>query len=268
MLKVRNGRLPSDARQKLREYQDDVNAQATYPERVSRGKSKFSQRNRNTNSAFIKVRSKLTDMCRGSRRCMYCEDSVADEVEHFKPKDLYPNVVFEWMNYLYACGQCNGPKNNKFKVVARNSALVDVTRARNAPVTRPTAGSPALIDPRRENPLELMMLDVRDTFEFSEIASVGSLEFQRAEYTIEILRLNERDYLVEARGTAYTGYLDRLEQYVAKKEDGANVRELARRRRALQRESHPTVWEEMKRQRAHIPRLDVLFNAAPEALDF
>ena len=74
--------------------------------------------------------------------------------------------------------------------------------------------------------------------------------------------------LLEARGTAYTGYLDRLEQYVAKKEDGANVRELARRWRTLQRESHPTVWEEMKRQRVHIPRLDVLFNAAPEALDF
>ena len=48
---------------------------------------------------------------------MYCEDSVADEVEHFRPKDLYPDVVFAWRNYLYACGQCNGGKNNRFSIV-------------------------------------------------------------------------------------------------------------------------------------------------------
>ena len=25
---------------------------------------------------------------------MYCEDAPADEVEHFQPKDLYPEFVF------------------------------------------------------------------------------------------------------------------------------------------------------------------------------
>ena len=268
MLKVQNSSLPDNVQQELRKYQNDVDSQPTYEDRVKRAKSKFSARNRRDNSAFATVRSKLTEMCRGSRRCMYCEDSVADEVEHFAPKDLYPNFVFEWMNYLYACGPCNGPKNNKFKVISNGSRLVDVTRGRNDPVVQPTSGSPALIDPRRENPLKLMMLDVRDTFEFSEVADAGSLEYQRAEYTIEILRLNERDYLVEARETAFSGYMDRLEQYVLKKQNGASDQELALRRQALRRESHPTVWEEMKRQRNHIGKLSELFDTAPEALEF
>ena len=47
---------------------------------------------------------------------MYCEDSVGDEVEHHRPKNLYPDHTFLWDNYLYACGPCNGPKNNRFAV--------------------------------------------------------------------------------------------------------------------------------------------------------
>ena len=54
----------------------------------------------------------LSAMCHGPRRCMYCEDSAADEVEHFRPTDLYPEFVFAWMNYLYACGPCNVRKKN------------------------------------------------------------------------------------------------------------------------------------------------------------
>lgn len=267
MLKVRNGRLATEVKEKLNEYQEDVDSQPSYEDRVARAKTKFGQRNRRSNMAFAAVRAKLTDMCRGARRCMYCEDSVADEVEHFKPKDLYPEDVFVWNNYFYACGPCNGPKNNKFKVI-QAGGLIDVTRARGADIVPPATGSPALIDPRREDPLDLMILDLRDTFEFSEIADSGTVDFMRAEYTIEVLRLNVRDYLVEARETAFGGYLDRLEQYVVKKNEGASTHELARRRRGIQRETHPTVWGEMKRQHAFFPRLAELFAEAPEALGF
>ena len=265
MLKVRNARLATAVKEKLNEYQEDVDSQPTYEEQVARAKAKFSTRNQRTNTAFAAVRAKLTDMCRGARRCMYCEDSVADEVEHFKPKDLYPEDVFVWKNYFYACGPCNGPKNNKFKVVRADGALEDVTRVRGADIVPPVSGSPALIDPRRENPLDLIMLDLQDTFQFSEIADSGTVDFMRAEYTIEVLRLNVRDYLIEARETAYGGYLDRLEQYVTKKNDGASPRELARRRRGIQRETHPTVWAEMIRQHTFFPRLNELFGEAPEA---
>jgi uncharacterized protein (TIGR02646 family) len=267
MLKIRNGRLTPDHRNKLRSYQADVDAMDSYKGQVELAKSKFSQRNRLDNSAFRAVRSKLTDMCSGARRCMYCEDSVADEVEHFKPKDLYPEIVFEWMNYLYACGPCNGPKNNKFQIV-NGDTLQDVTRPRGTPVLPPVSGAPALIDPRREDPLSFMMLDLRNTFEFSPIAESGTVECERAKYTIEVLRLNERDYLIDARENALSAFCDRLAQYIVRREDGAGRSELARRSKAIRRQSHPTVWAEMKRQRSHDPKLTELFDNAPEALGF
>src|SRR5262249_28940811 len=153
------------------------------------------------NPTFRAVRRTLNEMCHGSRRCMYCEDAPADEVEHFKPKDLYPQVAFAWDNYLYACGPCNGPKNNRFSVLSRK-AIVEVTRSRDDPVVPPRKGRPALINPSKENPLDFFMLDIINTFEFIVISVAGSLEYARADYTLRVLRLNERDYLKKSRRTA------------------------------------------------------------------
>ncbi len=253
----------------LAEYQRDVDAQDTYRERVSRAKTRFSRYNRKTNATFAAVRAKLAEMCGGTRRCMYCEDSVADEVEHFRPKDLYPDVVFAWRNYLYACGPCNGGKNNRFSVVeAGTGELVDVTRRRGARVTPPREGAAALIDPRRENPLDFIILDLQDTFEFTPLADAGTVEFRRADYTIEVLRLNERDYVREARKNAMVSYEARLARYVELRNGDALEHDVVQVKRCIQRSPHPTVWAEMKRQHARLGSLATLFRAAPEALDF
>ena len=125
MLKIRNGRLTPTARDRLADYQRDVDAQQTYSQQVERAKSRFRSYNRRNNPTFATVRWKLVEMCGGIRRCMYCEDSAADEVEHFKPKDLYPEVAFVWRNYLYACGGCNGGKDNRFSVIAPRDRGID-----------------------------------------------------------------------------------------------------------------------------------------------
>ncbi len=267
MLKLVNKRLPPTAKVKLSDYQKSVDDAGGYSDQVAEAKKKFKQRNTTNNTAFKEVKKKLTEMCNGARRCMYCEDSVADEVEHFKPKDLYPEVVFAWRNYLYACGPCNGPKNNKFSVI--NSAiLVDVTRKRRAPITPPATGKIALIDPRREDPLNFMMLDLRDTFEFTPIKTDGSEDELRAVYTIDILRLNERDYLVDARRNALGGFRARLREYVDTRNAGGSRSDLKLLREGIQRAPHPTVWAEMVRQRNYYQKIKVLFDAAPEAVGF
>jgi hypothetical protein len=56
--------------------------------------------NRRGNAVFDAVERSLDQIARGIRRCAFCEDSMADEVEHFRPKDLYPQRVFRWPNYL------------------------------------------------------------------------------------------------------------------------------------------------------------------------
>ena len=269
MLKIRNGRLSPAVGHTLAEYQGDVNVQPTYPRQVQRAKMLFRRHNRWTNPAFAAVRRKLEDMCCGERRCMYCEDSVADEVEHFRPKELYPDVAFAWRNFLYACGSCNRGKSHRFSVIQPGTdELTDVTRPGGARVTPPSKGRPALIDPRGENPLDFIVLDLRNTFEFTPFADVGTVEYRRAGFTIDILRLNERDYLREARRNAMVSYEARLARYVELRNGGAPARKVARVKRCIQQSPHPTVWAEMKRQHGHHESLATLFHAAPEALDF
>lgn len=267
MLKLSNKRLTATAKGKLLEYQLMVDTGPTYPERVTLAKKLFSRYNTASNVTFREVKSVLTAMCRSSRRCMYCEDSVADEVEHFQPKDLYPEVVFAWNNYLYACGPCNGPKNNQFAVLVENQ-LVNVTRMRDADVLPPVRGKIALIDPRKEDPLKFLLLDLIDTFEFAVYPGISKTDHDRANYTLEVLRLNSRDYLVAARRNAFSGYRARLQEYVLQLQAGASRTQLKHFKEGIQRTPHPTVWNEMIRQHQFHPELKGLFEAAPDALTF
>lgn len=268
MLNVVEKALALSVLDQLTAYQRVVDSAGEYKDRVSEAKRCFPIHNRSTNKTFRVVRENLSEMCNGARRCMYCEDSVADEVEHFRPKDLYPELVFAWSNFLYACGPCNGPKNNRFAVIDDTGSLVDVSRSRSMPIVEPVAGLIALIDPRRENPLDFLMLDIRDTFEFTSIADDGSAEDLRANYTIEVLRLNQRDYLVEARENALGGYVARLQQYISARNDNVSIERLKLLQQGIQTAPHPTVWAEMVRQKGHHPSIDELFAAAPEAVHF
>ena len=51
-------------------------------------------------------------------QCAYCECAFNDEgvaqVEHFRPKSLFPLSAYDWDNYLLACGGCNRPKSDKW----------------------------------------------------------------------------------------------------------------------------------------------------------
>ena len=196
---------------------------------------------------------------------MYCEDSCADEVEHIQPKDLYPDVVFAWSNYLYSCGPCNGGKNNKYALIAANDDLLDITRKRNQPIIRPPLGDHALINPRLEDPMLLLAIDLRDTFNFVPFPAISTRQQRRAQFTIDVLELN-RDILPPARKDAYGSFRARLREYISLRDNGSSPNDLETLVMSLKRLQHPTVWHEMKRQHNLIPELKKLFTQAPEAL--
>jgi 5-methylcytosine-specific restriction endonuclease McrA len=257
--------LPLQARNQLRRWQADIDEIPDYADRVDEAERTFKSRNRARDVTFRVVRDTLTTMCSGARRCCYCEDSAADEVEHIKPKNLYPEVCFAWHNYLYACGPCNGPKNDRFAILfGPTRTLLEVARRPKAPVVPPPPGEPALIDPRHEDPLRFMFLDLLDTFWFSPVAAKGTEDFERAQYTIKVLRLNVREYLPKARAQAYKSYRARLKEYITDRDSGAPHSQLTRIILGIQRMDHPTVWAEMKRQHDS-RRLRDLFRSAPEA---
>lgn len=39
--------------------------------------------------------------------CGYCEDLCNGEVDHFRPKSKFPELVYEWNNWVFSCHDCN-----------------------------------------------------------------------------------------------------------------------------------------------------------------
>lgn len=266
MIRLPDLTLDADTTAALRGYQQSVNAVADYPGRVEAAKSEFKKRNTATNATFRAVRAKLAEMCSGARRCAYCEDSVADEVEHIAPKTLFPELTFDWFNYVYACGPCNGPKSNRWEVLDHRGELVVIIRERDAVPEPPPPGTAVLVNPRSEHPERFLELDLRETFLFVPTLGLSRSDELRARRTLDILGLNRRDYLAEARRAAFDDYNRHLEAYVQRKAEAAPTDELARRASSIARRQHPTVWHEMRRQRDRYAHLRRLFGAAPEAL--
>lgn len=79
-----------------------------------------------TKHALLAVRKTLEAMASGRSRCMYCEDSLGTDIEHFYPKARYPRKAFSWPNHLLACSHCNSNlKRNQFPFYRRRPALID-----------------------------------------------------------------------------------------------------------------------------------------------
>ena len=98
-------------------------------------------------------------------KCAFCEckpgDSGNIEVEHFKPKSIYPDLTFEWDNLLPACRKCNEAKLN------HDTGLIPI------------------INPSIEDPETLL------TYNFIEICPIsGTQHEEKAKNTIEVCNLN------------------------------------------------------------------------------
>lgn len=262
MLHVTAIALPQAQMTYLAVEQLTIDANATYQNKVSSAAQRWDGKSR---THFSVIRKTLENMCTGNNRCVYCEDSAADEVEHIKPKNIYPSDTFLWENYIFSCGPCNGPKGNKYAVIDAVGNFVNVDRKRNDPVIPPPVGQDGFINPRASDPMDYIFLDL-STFFFVAIPTLNQNDKKRAIYTILVLRLNVREHLVENRRNAYHQFLSCILSYIKLKEDAAGPQKLNSVKNTIAKSPHKTVWEEMKRQRVNNAYLATLFNAAPELL--
>jgi uncharacterized protein (TIGR02646 family) len=104
------------------------------------------------------------------QKCAYCERNATEgggymEVEHYKPKSLYPEYIFEWVNLLPACRQCNGIKG-----------------------THDTGAEP-IINPYDTDPEEAFI------YKRIQIKAKDGDYFEMAARTIEVCRLNDESLL-------------------------------------------------------------------------
>jgi len=207
----------------LQDLQAEVDAAADYAAQVLLADKKWNAKNQ---PLFQRVRDKLEVLSPGARRCGYCEDSLADEIEHIRPKNWFPNQAFNPDNYLFACGPCNSPKGNAYAVVSPTGQLAEAIRTAKTGILPPPAGQEALLHPRYDNPQAFLALDLANTFYFKPQAGLSAADQARANYTIKVLRLNYKDPLVRARREAFKDFVARLKAYYLAEKEGVTNAEL------------------------------------------
>ncbi len=112
----------------------------------------------------------LKKMAGNRERCMYCLDSQGADIEHFKPKACFPDVMFNWSNLLLCCSNCGRWKGSSFPL-------------------DPLHSTPLLIDPTAINPWDHLDFDpvtgnltARFDISLSQFSLIG-------ETTIKLLHL-------------------------------------------------------------------------------
>lgn len=242
MIKLKDQALSTTAKRHLARYQNRIISKPDYAAQVAEARRLWKP----NHVVFDEVTRVLTWMSPGTRRCCYCEDARADDIEHFRPKHLYPHLTFEWANYLFACSACNSnAKREQFAVFDAAGTIQDVTRVKGQPVVPPLPGDPVLINPRYEDPMKYLRLEFR-AFHFVPQKSLSAYDMERARYTIDTLQLNLRAELPHWRRTAcriFIGWIDTYHRY-QKADDRVNMQ---RHVQELKNYNHLAVWEEMRR---------------------
>ena len=254
--------LDSQYQKWLTQWETELQSIVPYPARVALAQKQWPSRRKTKTLQHVCL--KLEEMCSGNRRCCYCEDSVADEVEHIKPKSLYPELTFTWHNYLYACGPCNTKKSNQYAIFI--AGTLTPLKPSNIP---PSPGDPVFINPRQDDPMAFLDLDLGQeigdgTFQYLPKYNLphNGLDYQRSKYTIEILGLN-RDFLVAGRRNAALDFRARLYEY-EKEKLNLNPQQLDQFKQAFQQRPYPSVWDHMKAQHQSIPVINHFFQQFPE----
>ena len=98
--------------------------------------------------------------------CAYCEEVCRGEVDHFRPKSKFPEQVYEWSNWLFACHDCNLWKSEEWpkggyidpcakSAAARPERFFDFDT--DAGIIKPRAG----LSPKRRQKALSMIKDLR-----------------------------------------------------------------------------------------------------------
>lgn len=119
MRRLVRGPLPKRIRSYLTRKQSQVNAG-----REARRTWETARRTKSMRA----VAEELGRMTGVRQRCMFCEDSRGNDIDHYWPLSRYPARSFVWENMLWLCAGCNRHKGDRFELDgAGNPLLIDRT---------------------------------------------------------------------------------------------------------------------------------------------
>lgn len=297
MLKIISSTISPDTQTHLNSQQADINGQASYEEQVNRAATLWKGKEGSIpkKAAFVEIKIKLTENAVGEHYCGYCEHNEHSDIEHIYPKGLYPNKTFVWENYMWACKKCNsGLKLDKFKIfnpLGSSTAQEITPKHKNRIYLAPVNEDAVLINPRVDEPLDYLFLDLQSGILVAHPNLTISRDIERADYTLELLKIDTREGLRKARVLARKGFINSLRRYTIAKNATSlpaleecmeelhpvtflNSLEFEKTitclniQKDITTRNHPTVWKEIQRQHLQIPLLTRLFTQAPEALEW
>jgi uncharacterized protein (TIGR02646 family) len=152
------------------------------------------------------VRNNLEKLYHG--KCAYCETKVAGSVlriDHYRPKDKYYWLGYEWSNLLPACEKCNRAKSNAFPLEVTGIKVTQPPLGRlywQANSHTLLAEKPLLLNPEIDQP--------ESHFIFLPNGKMKPLTKQ-AETTININKLNRSDLII-ARKTVVDHFRNKMRQ--------------------------------------------------------
>ncbi len=147
------------------------------------------------------VKKALSKMSKG--HCAYCQSynaaSAWGDVEHYRPKSLFPTLAYDWANYFYSCTICNTTKSNKWPPAGD--------------YVRPDEGDPSARfmfhedggieetagDGAAKNTINDFGLDRKGLAEGREILIHGAVKSVRETLSMKGLTLEQKRRLVKAR---------------------------------------------------------------------
>lgn len=266
MLPLVFSQLSSRSCSYLQKWQRQVTRKRIFQKRVDEACRLWPQKNTRRNLTFREIRQNLMAPSGPLERCQYCGRAEANQIEHIQPKAFYPEATFVWENLLWVCDKCNLHKGESFSIYQGGQQVkLQISTLQNSRQA-PPVGNPVFFNLRQENPLPFLHLDFQ-TGKLISRATLGTIDNDRMEYTLQLLGLSKRDGLNHSRKQALHDYYRALKCYVQSNPPKSPVAtQIAKKE--IQNMAYPIVWAEMKRQQHLHPKLQQLFAQAPEALNW
>lgn len=130
-------------------------------------------------------------------KCAYCERHLdlgkdhlpSGDIDHFRPRVLYPLLAYHPRNYVLSCDVCN----QTYKIGHFPIASLKATNPRR--VTHLDAELPDLVHPLDPRDVNLQDLIGFEGIRATSVATSGSRDEHRANAMIDLFHLNRRDDL-------------------------------------------------------------------------
>ena len=151
---------------------------------------------------MMEIIATLNSMMGKRQRCMYCLDSHGSDIEHFRPKSLYPKRIFRWRNLLLCCTECGRFKGNQFPLNGKR---------------------PLLIDPSKEEPWRYLDFDPDTGNITARFDKQTNAYFPKGEKTVEILKLDRREAVAAGYRDTHDKLCNIIQHFLEKSDKSSDI---------------------------------------------